>query len=572
MKLNFRIALLVLITLISFWYILSPVAFKKSGVVVVTIEPESQCGVLSVGDRISRVWTSPINNLQEFETAISKAEKGQRITMLVNFGPGGCLALEDGYIGVTVSDIGDDFMKFGLDVYGGSRVKLDINSGVSNSVDFDEVKTLIEDRSDVIGSHETRVVLEGGDIYIDTIDLDNVPLLLAKGSLQGRLDQYIRLSEGRGQIKLGSDYYDVRLKSETVMEEVEMVSEGNVTTDTNETGNRTSTIETVEKTVLLTSSVIVDGKEYGVGETFNFDQVDFELLNITNETLYLGARIFENDELSPLEGGNSYIRYEPSLGEYQFFVPVELREGVGQRFAKVTDGMSTIFLGETSILEGTLAIIVDGREINRLTLPSSLAGEEMSTMSLVGSGKTLPDALNKKALIEVALSGDTEYTMKVGEVSEYVSGNVWMLYIMFGTMVMVAFFMLLLPKIIFKGLKIGKLPLLGTILVLCFSFNVIGTAALTQRLFEPGWVVDQVSILGIILSVIWTGGRLLLASELSIKKRDRSVKTYVDATLLAIAFVSLFTEFNGFGIPIIYAMVLNYSLLIPMYKNSASKV
>jgi hypothetical protein len=564
---------MIIVTLISTWFIVSPIVFRTSGVVVATMSSESQCGAMTLGDHISRVGTVTIKNLQQFEAEVSKAKKDQRTTLLVNYGPGGCVALEDGDLGITVSDIDDNTLKFGIDVYGGKRVKLDVSSGVSGEASLDEVKTLIENRADVVGGIDMDVKIEGGVLYIDTITTDDVPLLLQKGSIDGRLDQTVRLSEGEGQLKLGADYYDVSLKKDVISEEVEVIiNESEIENSTDTDAKTTTKNETIQKTVYLTSSIVVNGRDYEVGEIFTLDDVRVEVLNITNSSIVLGAKVFENEDLAPLQGVSSYVRYEASIGEYQFFVPVELSEKAGRSFAKITDGMATIVFEETSLLEGTLVFLVDGREINRLTLPSTLTGEEMSSISLIGSGKTLEDALNKKTLIEVSMIGETDYDVVIDEITEYESGGAWMIYITFGVIVVAAAGMFIMPAVMFKGLKVSSLGILGAILVIFLSYNLFGIAALSQNVFSPGWIIDSVSVAGIVVSVLWVSLSMLSVAEKTVKRKDRRYWNYVSVAVVLIGFVSLFTSFNGFGVSVIYSIIIGHVLLFPSYKKSASMV
>lgn len=510
---------------------------KKIGVVVVSVDKESECGNIKIGDYITHVGGRHIQSSVEFEEVITRVNEGERVTMVVGWGPGGCTAIGDGNVGLDVVDAPSKSLKFGLDIYGGKKVWLSVDA---KGTELENIKSVIEKRAKVVGTSHLKVGIDNDRLSVDTLDVNNVPLLISKGVLEGRIEESVKLLDGVGQIKIGPDYYDIKISNASASP--------------------------------INATIIVEGSEYGVGDSFVIGGVSFKLLNITNDSIAVGGLIFNNKDAKPGADASSYIRYESDMRRYQFFVPVELSESAAAAFSKIIDGMPSMYVGGVSILEGTLVFYIDGEEINRLTIPTAMADQSIKSLSITGVGLDMNEATVKKKVVEMALVGSIDYDISIDETTEYKTGGEWMLYTLVGIVCGLSIILFILPFVIYKQHKGLKISFWSSFLLLSVIFTVFGIASISQSAFSPGWVLDSISITGILVLSVWVSIQMILTSEKILKRGDAKLRKYFDVVLLFSSFILLFTRFTGFGIAVIGGAALNKLIVSPVYKKILSSL
>jgi len=529
LKFNFRLYVLVALIIISSWYLFSPLFFKKAGVVVVGLDEDSKCGDIKLGDYITYVSGRNIKNELDFENVLKTVKKGERVAMVVGWGPGGCTAIGDGDVGIEVADVPSKSLKFGLDVYGGKRAWLVVDVKLD---ELKHIKNIIEKRSKVFGTSQIKVDIESGHLFVDALNVNDLPFLISKGVLEGLIEQQLKLSGGVTQIKIGSDYYDIKpLNSSN------------------------------------SASVIVEDSEYTIGDNFVIGNISFKLLNITNDSVIVSGLVFTNEDVGPARAASSYIKYAGSTREYQYFVPVELSESASNAFSRITDGMPSVYVGQGSILEGLLVFYIDGEEINRLSIPVNMAGQNVKSLSIIGAALDANEATIKKKSIEMAMVGSIDHTISMGEIVEYKAGGVWLLYVLVGCVCFLSIVLFIISYALYKGHKNLKVSSWSVFTLLSVVFPVFGIASMSQSIFAPGWILDSVSILGIISLVVWEFFWIILITEKTLKRRDIKIKKHLNIILLVSSFILLFTKFSGFGIAMISGVILNFLVAGPLYRK-----
>jgi len=552
LKFDFGMYILIFLLLVSSWYLFSPFVFKESGVVVISIDKNNKCSDIRVGSYITRAGGRDIKNKEDFESVVVNVGGGDRITMVVDWGPGGCTAIEDGNIGIEVGDAPSKSIKFGLEIYGGKKVFLKINKEegypVSGELDSDlleDIKYIIERRAGVIGTSQLKVDINEDGLFVETLNVNDLPLLLSRGFLEGRIEERLKLLNGVGQIKVETEYYDVKISN-------------GFDGAQNQSLNLTNAV------------VFFEGVEYKQGESFVIADISFKIINITDDTLIVSGLIFNNKDVGVATGASSYIRYDNERRRYEFFVPLELSPSAGSAFSKITIGLPSSYVGGANILEGVLVFYVDGEEINRLNIPNTIAGQNINSLSLVGIGTDANDALTKKKMVEAALVGSIEYEILIEKITEYEGSMSWLLYSTVMVVFTVVCISFILPIFVYKVEGSLKLSLLSSFLILSTVFSVFGVAATTQSVFTPGWILDSSSIFGILIVTVWLLVSVVLTSEKILKRKTVKIKKYVDVILCFCSFILVFTQFSGFGLAIIVGMVLNWAVVSPLYKKALS--
>lgn len=593
MKVDSRFFVLIILSAMSVWCLVSSLIFKPPGVVVVSIDEGSRCDNMKVGDLIVQVRGTRVGDKEDFENIVGLSSKGERVTMIVNWGPGGCTAIESGDVGLEVSDTPSKFLKFGLDISGGKRSWLSVLPGGQSTETLGDVGVIIEDRAGVLGLPQLRTGVEDGGLYVDSLNSNDVPPLLGGGVIEGRIEQQIKVVDGVGQVKIGLEYYDIGLPEielpeaespepgggplETNVSEVNVSSNETATNFTNSAG-----IDTNESVVeneaaatpqkIIFDSVFVNDEEYGVGESFMIENISFKVLNATDSSVLLSGLVFDNDDVSKSELGNSYVKYESAALQYQFFVPVDISDAAGERFSKIVSGMPSFFVGESSILEGALVFQVDGEEINRLTMPTSMVNQDIRSLNLIGFGSNVQEVTAKKKTVEMALAGKIEYDMGVDSIVDYEASGSWMFYGMLGVAGGVLIILLAYPLLVFKDRSWFKMSLWSSLLFLLVVLNVFGFASLSQRFFSPGWILDGASIFGVLVVCVWLFAWFVSAPKSLFERKKNRIVKYMDYVFLVLGFVVLMVGVAGFGLAIICGAVLKMLFAAPLYKKTLSRI
>lgn len=576
MKIDLRLVLFVVLSLVSLWYLLSPLVFKTAGVVVVSMDEGSKCGGMNIGDLIVQARGTQILDKEDFDDIIALSREGERVTMKVNWGPGGCTAIGDGNVGLEVSDTPSKFLKFGLDISGGKRTWLSVTPSGQSLETLEGIGAMIEDRAVVIGLPQIRSGVEDGMLHVDSLDPNDVPLLLSRGVIEGSIEQQIKVVEGVGQIKIGPEYYDIELpeielpEPEAEPEHTETNTTNSTIIETNETIAENETVTTPPKTVF--GSVFVNGEEYEVGEIFIVENIRFKVLNATDSYVLLSGIIFGNDDVSKSELGNSYVKYESSALQYQFFVPVDISDEASERFSKIVSGMPSFFVGESSILEGALVFQVDGEEINRLTMPTSMVNQNIGSLNLIGFGSDMQEATMKKKIVEMALVGDMEYDVAVDSIVGYEATGGWMLYGVLGVVGGVLIILFSYPLVFFKDSSWYKMSAWSSVLFLLVVLNVFGLASLSQNFFSPGWILDGPSLFGVLILCVGLLVWFVSIPRFVFERKENRIVKHVDYMFLVLGFVVLMVGVAGVGLVIICGVVLKVFFVAPLYKKTLSRL
>jgi hypothetical protein len=540
--------------------------FKRSGVVVVYVADNHRCGDIVIGDRITQMGGQKVKTKEGFENIVSLARAGERVTMIVDYGPGGCTVIEDGNVGIEVDDVPSKSLKFGLDVYGGKRAWLFVDGGgdVVDEAGLESVRDVIEERARIWGASHLKTGIENGRLYVDVLNVNDVSPLLSKGVLEGRVEETIKISDGVGQIKIESEYYDIELPIVPVAPKeptAPSVSEVNASNETsNETAsNVTNTTQSTTPTPqpqITYDSIIVDGSEYEVGNSFVLNGVSFKVLNVTNISVVLSGLVFDNHNIEPSEFASSYIRYESTALQYQFYVPIDVSENGSAVFSKIVSSMPSVYIGGSSVLEGLLVFTIDGEEVNRLTMPTTMSSQDVRSLNIVGFASDSKEATIKKKFVEMSLAGMVDYDITIDETVDYRSGGVSIIYGLIGIVFGAAVILFVFPLVFYKQPGWFKMSSWSAALFLAVVFNIFGIAALSQSVFTPGWILDAVSVFGILVASVWTFVCFVLAPSAVLKSRNIKMIGYLDIGIFGVGFLLLFTQFLGFGIAIIVGVIL----------------
>ncbi len=512
---------------LSFWYILSPSLFKTRGVRVISIYTDAECGELEVGNLITELNGMYISNEQEFNSALKSAMIGNRVTMLINGRPDGCIVLNDSSLGIEISNPVSKGLKFGTDVVGGKGFLLSSREKVTER-DISEVSEIIENRLTVEGFESYSTHAEGTTISISVPDGSSVNNLLEHGKIEGIIEQEIKFSDNIGKVKIGTESYDI---------------------------------------VLNDSIIKINGTSFGVKEKFDLDGIELRILNTTNNSIILDALIFDNKDIKESTTSASLVKYDSASKQYQFSVPIEVSSEAGKRFSKVTEGLIPLYQFGSNSLSGLLVYYLDGEEISRLSIPSDLSGEPIGSISIVGGELSFNSATDKKTRVEIALKGVLEEDIFIESVKTFSGEYNWVLlftiFVVCGTIVA----LYVSGFVLYKNLKI---PTMGSLMLVLEIILIFGLAAASQSILQSGWIMDWFSLIGVCAFSIIRFFQIILLSERHLKRRVLKRYRKVISVVYISSFVLLFTSLRGFGLSLSTGFVATF-LTTPIYLEFISR-
>ena len=526
MKVGLRAALLLVLAVISLYLILSPYVLKRQGVLVSYVE-NKDC-TLKPGDVITSVLGHQINSLEDFNKAIKNIKKGQHVTMVVNNGPGSCTAIEDGFLGVNVTKLPSDELRFGIELQGGVVTILKPEKNVNT------VAEILKKRAVAYMMPDVQVLINGSTIKVISLSPDVIPVLLEKGVFEATILENIEIVNNTGDIPVGDNVY---------------------------------TVELVDK------GVKINGSTYSVNSTFQLDNITFKVKNITNASVVVEAKVFGNtDVLRTL--GSGTLSYNLNTKMYEFSIPVEISEEASKRFNKILKNAPTYFNGRQTLVEGFIVYYIDEKPISNLLIPAELAKEEVRQLSIIGFSTNINDASltrqkvfasleSGELLIDVKIVGSDVYKPSLQNISLLITG------ISFGC------FLVMLSTIFYFRYKKLKVGIVAITLTLICVFITLGFLALVQKIL-PMWVINFQTLLGLIVLMFVCTHYSLISAETRLKKsaqtitifrRNVSLKIMSDFLIILAALILLFTFLKFFATTLLAGFLIYRILASPLYEK-----
>lgn len=500
---------------ISVLGILAPYMFLKTGVVVTSVN-NSNCGAIAEGDLISQISGGTIKNAADFYGLMASVKSGSYYPMVINGGPGGCTAATDGSLGIEVTNVDTRGIKFERSIGGGVEVVIAPSSPLPEA-EVEKSLGIIQKRLSFLGI-DGNAKIENGKIVLTTSSSGSAGQLIERGVVECSIRQSLEIRSGKSEIKIGSSRYALGMQD---------------------------------------GKVAVNGTQIDVGNSFYLGSTKLTLYNTTNSSITIDASIFTNENILRHLQGSGGVSSESS-GLYRFTVSVEIDKVSGERFGTVTDGLGTLLLSSQTSLNGLVVFSLDGKEISQLGIPVSFAGNNITTMSIVGFGKNVNDAVNKKTAVELAVVGSMPTSFKIEKITQTEPVNMWMLWSVPVTVLIVCA-MLFIANRKHEGLKAFKA---SAAVILLETIYVFGVFVLVQSISQ--WFIDAYALLGLCVFLAVSAYEMT-----AISKGRESMKTarYVLMFASAIGFVTLFTPLRGLGISLIAGLIVHIAVTRPFFKS-----
>jgi hypothetical protein len=451
---------------------------------------------------------------------------GSYATMIINGGPGGCNAIQTGDVGLSVKDMPSGGLKFGLDV-GGGITNIYAPTNYSKPT-MEGIVDAVKKRIESTGSRDTKVYsFEGSDkktyLKFSGITDEIFEVLTIPGKFEAKISQNVEIKDGNGKFVVGDQTHSVT----------------------------------------YSDGISIDGVKRNIEEGFLLNDIKFYLANFTNTSATLDALFFSNNDVLNVYTTSSYVSFLSSMGQYEFYIPVEFTNAAANRFANLTKRMNTKIVGSNNILlDGNLVYSLDGKIISTLPISFESAGKVINTMAVIGFDKSAKFANSEMRKIEIVLkSGGLAASLKlvgseryIGDF-EYAAKN----YLPFVAIAAV------LVVIVLGRIKCGswKGSLYSTVLSLAEIIFVFGLISAVQKI-GYSWIVDAETIVGL-FAIVFIG---YVDSHFRINKKQKII---VRLCVFTAAFITLFTPWRGFGMVLIAAIILKTVLTDGMRTKLAEK-
>lgn len=290
MKVLNQVQLVVILFFVALgsFVLLSPYIFKRAGAVVVAVS-NPDCQNVHVGDVITEASGSKIQTVQDFNSL--KFQPNQFVSLVVNSGPGGCIALADGTLGISVTETLSSQIIFGVDLVGGKKYTL-------SAIPADQVQNIsniLSTRISYFSISGVKMEKENGSLYVITPENANINQLLFHGKLEGSVEEQINLDNNTGIVFVGDTNYTITRN-----------------------GNGFSIGDIV----------------YSVNDSFYLKDVKTTIENTTNTSVILSLLVYNNSDILGEAPGYSQLGVDQNTGLYSFSTVISLKPAAAKGSTK----------------------------------------------------------------------------------------------------------------------------------------------------------------------------------------------------------------------------------------------
>lgn len=271
----------------------------------------------------------------------------------------------EGRLPVEAENAGQTNIKFGLDIKGGTRAFVSVNSTEPETVKH--VLETLGNRINFFGLKEASF-RQVDKSYIEISMAGGNPqelgsLLEQQGRFEAKIPVLLQVKNNASTLKLGKAY--------------------NIS--------------------VLPDSAAIDGKTYAKGDSFAIEGVNFSFSGISQKSINLTSTVFTGDDIKAVFYDPQRSRVQPVQGGYVWSFAVQLSpEGAG-RFAKVTKNLDVVPGPQESYLSSQIYFYLDDEVLDSLNIVSTLKGREETEISITGSAASIDESAKERSRLQSIL-------------------------------------------------------------------------------------------------------------------------------------------------------------------------
>ncbi|MFH0889609.1 MAG: MMPL family transporter [Candidatus Aenigmatarchaeota archaeon] len=322
-------------------------------------------GLLRSGGTITDVDGNNVRSVQDWYDFIA-ADGAHFVTY-----NGNSYELESALLrNVTVKDLKRSNLDMGIDLQGGTRVMLKPAEKVTAETVNTAIIPVLQSRINAYGLQEITlrsecdiencfVIVEIGGESKDIIER----LLASRGNFEARIPLEVKLYRGTGTFSLGGATHNVKLSG---------------------------------------SDVLVDNNVVMQGGTINIEGVDEQVLNATNDSVFLSAIVLKGSDIENVFTDSTRSVIQRTTDGYEFSFSILISKEGAERFAKVTSGIG-LDVTRRTYLASPIILYLDGKPVTELNIASDLAGRVLTEISIQGFRQDRQSAVSERSTLQSIL-------------------------------------------------------------------------------------------------------------------------------------------------------------------------
>lgn len=505
---------------------------KKPGVVVVSVT-NPNCQSIHPGDIITEAGGNQIQTLQDFNSI--KFQSNQFVSLVINSGPGGCIAMSDGSLGISVNDITSSGMIFGVDLVGGKVYSL----STIPSDQIQNISRILNSRVIYFGLAGLSIQNANGIIEITAPPNMDINQILFHGKMEGSVEEQLNYANNVATVFIGDNNYTI---------------------------------------TQLGDSVSINNQTYSVNDSFYLKNVKTTIANTTNTSVTLSLQIYNNSDVLGEVPGYSQVGVDQNSGLNTFTTVLSLSPSAASKFNEISKNIKTAVVGGQLNLAALLVNKLDGIEDSRLGIPVSLKGQNLNNVEIIISDQNKGSLLNKKMIAEAAInSGYVPFDLSVANtknVAPSQENNV------IPSVAIIIFALVAAPLVLGTKYKKLKHNSLSILIGAAEIFSIISLFAAFQIFYKINSVFDFAALIGIVLiSINWMINVISLnlsrhaQKEMMMKIRYKKIISMTGMAKILLVVVAIGFAVSGYqstGIIIISGIILDWLLFRSFYKSFIS--
>lgn len=535
MKILNKIQLIIIMTFVALgaYVFVSPYFFKSSGVIVVSVS-NPECQNVNIGDFITEVGGNQLVGAADFSTLRFQANRF--VSLVVNSGPGGCKALQDGSLGVDVKDSSSSGVLFGVDLVGG--IKYDINTNSIPSSQLQNIVNTLDKRVSYLNLADVKIQNNNG-IEIIANRNTNINQLFFSGNFEAAVQEQINMVDNVGIFSIGADNYTMTASE---------------------------------------NSLQINNRTYFANSSFYLNDIKTTVSNITNTSAVITLTVFNNSDILGEVPGYSQISFQSTTSTYNFQTAVSISPSAGNRFSEITQNIRTVAVNGQLNLDAVLVYSLDGSELSRLGMPSTLKGQSTRTIVVMATESSQQSLLNKKNIVEAVLNGgDLQYPLSVSKqenIPATQKNNI------IPSIIIIVFSIAVVPFALGAKYKKFRHNSISILVGAAEIFSVVSLIVAVQMFYKVNIVFDASVLFGIVLlSVNWALNVLSVnltthaQRDLSLKIKYKKLFSLTGLSKISIVIIAAVFAVYGYGGMIgvvLLGIFLDFVLFRPFYKNFVS--
>jgi len=347
-------------------------------------------------------------------------------------------------------------LKFGLDIKGGTRAFVEVNSTDPETVK--QVLSTLQNRINFFGLREAS---------FRQVDRSYIEISMAGGSseeLKTLLEQ-----QGRFEAKI-----PLLITPRNNASQIRLASMYNIS--------------------VVNGELVLGDNIYQEGGIFKKDGIEFELTDITARTINLTSTVFTGDDIKAVFYDPQRSRVQPISGGYSWSFAVQISKEGAERFSRITRNLDVIPAGQESYLNSQISFYLDGVLLDSLNIVSTLKGREETEISITGSSANVQEAATERTRLQSILrSGALPVSIEIVQVDS-VSPTLGSDFLKSAMLAAVVAMLGIVAVVILRYRKFSiVLPMVITAIAEVVIILGISVAI--------GWTIDVAAVAGIIAAV-----------------------------------------------------------------------